>query len=169
MLLLNYCIPCIERYTMEIKNGSLYLVLKQQTPDIKTEENSLSKEENSLSKEEFLSKDFSNSTVLECQIQNDKNEILHYKNLKYINILKCIWYNIDDRFEKSFFKNNTTFNCSMTNIGKGYKYDETLNLYIQSKCANGTIKEIIHMITILKFHINISIKLNDDSTIYYKM
>jgi len=66
---------------------------------------------------------------------------------------------------------NTTFNISLKEDfegTKGYKWFSEIGLSVQRKDANGTLKEIMNMIRINKFKIDIGIKLSNGVDIYYK-
>ena len=65
---------------------------------------------------------------------------------------------------------NTNFNLHLADKkgDKGYNYNNDLNISIQSKNANETIKEIINMLDFNKYKMTIKIKLDNNKTIYYK-
>jgi len=60
--------------------------------------------------------------------------------------------------------------CKLTNeLGiNGSHKDPCLNLSIQNKCVNDTIKEIIRMVKFNKYTIKISIKLETGEIIHFK-
>jgi hypothetical protein len=64
---------------------------------------------------------------------------------------------------------NTTFNIKLTNENgnKGYEWCPEINMSIQRKDANGTLKEIIKMIKINNYKIDIGIKLSSNEMIKY--
>jgi len=66
---------------------------------------------------------------------------------------------------------NSTFNFKLTNEHglNGYHWDPCLKLLIQSKCANDTLMEIIRMVKFNKYTIKISIKLETDEIIHFKI
>jgi len=52
----------------------------------------------------------------------------------------------------SFILQNTTFNIKLTNENgnKGYHFYSEINMSVQAKDANGTFKEIIRILIIIK-------------------
>ena len=65
---------------------------------------------------------------------------------------------------------NTTFNCKLTNEKglNGYDWNKDLNMSIQGKNANLTMIEIINMIKLNKYNMDISITLIEGKEIYFK-
>lgn len=67
---------------------------------------------------------------------------------------------------------NTTFNFKLS-IEKrkkgddGYKWCPEINMYFQNKDAKGSIREIIKMIEITKYNIELSIKLDSEKLVKY--
>jgi hypothetical protein len=66
---------------------------------------------------------------------------------------------------------NTTFNFKLSNENglKGYNWSPEINMSFQNKDSNNTIKEIINMVKINKYNINICIRLESDKTILFKI
>ena len=65
----------------------------------------------------------------------------------------------------------TTFNMKLTNENglNGYKWCPKLNLSIQNKDANYTIKEILNMIKVNNYSIKITIQLETNTIIKFKL
>ena len=65
----------------------------------------------------------------------------------------------------------TTFNMKLTNHNglNGYKWCPKLNLSIQHKDTNNTVKEILNMIKINNYSIKINIKLETNYIIKFKL
>ena len=65
---------------------------------------------------------------------------------------------------------NTKFNFSLRNENgeKGFNWVPEINMSFQNKDSIGTLKEILNMIRVNKFNIDLSIELKDGSIIHYK-
>jgi hypothetical protein len=87
--------------------------------------------------------------------------------LKYQPILTDIWVSMPT--QKIF--QTTTFNMKLTNENGlyGYKWCPKLNVSIQYKDANHTMKEIINMIKVNCYSINITIQLETHLIIKFKL
>ena len=141
----------IDKYNIEIVNNTLILKLKDTIIYI--------------NEEELKKINITKSSIIECNIFNKNNNIVINKN-KYLSILLDIWKSMPIQM----ILQNTTFNMKLSNEnGKnGYYYDEDLKISIQHKDANNTFKEIIKMINLNKYNINITIKLENNEIINYK-
>jgi hypothetical protein len=87
---------------------------------------------------------------------------------KYKKILVDIFIKM---MEPTTIITNSTFNFKLTNEHglNGYHWDPCLKLSIQNKCANDTLIEIIRMVKFNKYTIQISIKLETDEIIHFKI
>ena len=65
----------------------------------------------------------------------------------------------------------STFNFKLTNENgeKGYKWCDDIHMSYQNKNAKGTLSEIIKMVKVNKFTINLSIKLKTSQIIHFKI
>jgi len=65
----------------------------------------------------------------------------------------------------------TTFNFKLTkeNGEKGYKWCDDISMSFQSKDARGTLKEILNMVKVNKFTIELSIKLETGRIVHFKI
>lgn len=65
----------------------------------------------------------------------------------------------------------TTFNFKLTNEKgeHGYNWNDSIRMSFQSKDSMGTLKEIINMVKVNKFTIKLSIKLETDRIIHFKI
>lgn len=109
------------------------------------------------SKEQLLKEDLTSSTIIECVVKN--NDIIISEKTKYRSILIDIWKLMSiERILQT-----TTFNFKLSNMNgiDGYNWNSELNISFQSKDATQTMKEIINMIEINKFNIEIKIKLKN--------
>jgi len=106
---------------------------------------------------ELLSKEFNNSKINYCIIKDNNDDIVSNDKNKWFLILKDIYKSSPT----STILQNTTFNIKLTNENgnKGYELCPEVNMSIQRKDANGTLKEIIKMIKINNYKIDIVIKL----------
>ena len=142
-------IPNIENYTQENINGELIFTLK----------------ESYITEDEFNRTILNSSKILDCIVKNGE-DIISNKS-KYRSILDDIW--ISMRAQKIL--QTTTFNMKLTkeNGLNGYKWCPKLNLSIQNKDAKYTIKEIINMVKVNNYSIQITIKLKTDRIIKFKL
>lgn len=146
-------IPNIETYIQEIINGELVL-----TPKVTT-------------KECFVTEDEINRTILKsskilnCIVKNGE-EIISDKT-GYQPILNDIWYSMPTQK----ILQTTTFNMKLTNENglKGYNWNSKLNLSIQGKDANKCMKEILNIIKVNNYSINITILLETEKIIKFKL
>lgn len=144
------CIKNIERYISEIINGDLILTPKNIY----------------ITEEEFNETIISNSTILKCLIKDEENNIISNK-LKYRPILNDIWISMPTQK----ILQTTTFNMKLTdeNGKNGYNYIPTLKISIQGKDAKNTMKEIIKMVKLNNYSLDISIELKTKKIINFKL
>ena len=120
---------------------------------------------NYIDENELYSKDLNNSIIESCLIL-DNDEIIS-NSMKYFRVLIDIYKSMS----ASTILQNTTFNIKLTNEKgyKGYYWCQEINMSVQRRDAIGTIKEIIKMIKINKYKINICIKLITNEKIRFKL
>jgi hypothetical protein len=166
----------IENYNLQFINGDLILKLKENyieeeeyEREIEEEEEyevefEIEEEKKYTTIEEFNRLRLNNSKILYCIIKNGE-EIISNK-FKYRAILNDVWETMP--IQKII--QNTTFNMKLTNENsiKGYIWSEKLKLSVQSKDSTYTMKEILNMIKINKYLLEISIKLSSGQIIHYK-
>lgn len=144
-------IPNINNYQQEIINNELVL-----TPIY-----------NYITLDELLDKNLTNSKINYCIITdtNTDNEVIS-NSIKYIKILIDIYKYLP----ASFILQNTTFNIKLTNENgnRGYTWYSEINMSVQRKEANLTFKEIIKMINLNNYKIDIEIELSNGESINYK-
>ena len=143
-------IPNINNYTQEIIDNILILIPIY----------------NYISLEELLLKSLSNSRIINCIIKDNEDEIICNSPNSYFRILIDIYKSLS----ASFILQNTTFNIKLTNENgiRGYIWCPEINMSVQGKDAKGTLKEIIKMINVNNYKIDIQIKLLNDEIINYK-
>jgi len=143
----------IQNYIIEYINGDLILTPKQQPIYI--------------TGVKLMMTPVTGSTVLECNINNVDGLSISSGKTKYKQILVDIFKTM----EPTTIIKNSTFNFKLTNEHglNGYHWDPCLKLSIQSKCANNTLMEIIRMVKFNKYTIKISIKLETDEIIHFKI
>lgn len=114
----------------------------------------------------FLNKDMVYSTINHCIIKNNEEEVISNSKGKWIGILIDIYKSLP----ASFILQNTTFNIKLTNEygNKGYIWHPEINMSVQGKDANGTLKEIMKMINKNNYKIDIGIILENEEIINYK-
>ena len=139
----------LESYKLEIINGEIIL-----TP-----------------KECFVTEDEINRTtlisseILKCVVKNGEEIISDETG--YQPILNRIW----ESMSTQKILQTTTFNMKLTNENglNGYKWNSKLNLSIQGKNANKCMKEILNMIKVNNYSINITIRLETEKIIKFKL
>jgi hypothetical protein len=144
-------IPNINNYHQAIINNELVLTPKY----------------NYITLDELLDKNLTNSKINYCIITdtNTDNEIIS-NSIKYSKILIDIYKYLP----ASFILQNTTFNIKLTNENgnRGYTWYSEINMSVQGKDSNGTFKEIIKMINLNNYKIDIGIELSNGEKINYK-
>ena len=144
-------IPNINNYHQAIINNELVL-----TPIY-----------NYITLDELLDKNLTNSKINYCIITdtNTDNEVIS-NSIKYSKILIDIYKYLP----ASFILQNTTFNIKLTNENgnRGYTWYSEINMSVQGKDSNGTFKEIIKMINLNNYKIDIGIELSNGEKINYK-
>ena len=138
-------IPNIQEFTQQIINGNL--VLTRITPFI--------------DEATLFRKNLRGSTIVECKINNTNNDIHKYKKL-----LIYLYSTTDIET----ILQNTILNISQQEIyDKGFEYYKQLGggLSIQGADARRTIKEIINIIKIKNYSMELKIKLKNDEIIRF--
>ena len=140
-------IPDIEKYTQEIINGELILTPK----------------ENYITEDEFNIILLNSSKITECIVKN-REKIISNKR-KYTTILRDIWKSMP--IQKIL--QTTNFNMKLTKEdGKnGYNWCQELKLSIQNKDSKYTMKEILNMVKVNNYSINLTIKLETGKIIHF--
>ena len=120
---------------------------------------------NYISIDVLLDLNLTNSRINYCIITDIEEEIISNSN-RYFRILIDIYKSLS----ASFILQNTTFNIKLTNEdgNKGYNWCPEINMSVQGKNSNGTLKEIIKMITLNNYKIDIEIELADGTKNNYK-
>ena len=143
-------IPNIEKYTQEIVNGVLIL-----TP-IKEY----------ITEEELNNLDLKGSKILEHTIKNGA-QIVSQLEKRWLFVLINIWKSMPAQK----ILQNTTFNFKLTNENglNGYVWRNEINMSVQNKETKSAIKEIIHMVKVNKYTIELSVKLKTERIIHFKI
>jgi hypothetical protein len=138
-------IPNIQEFTQQIINGNL--VLTRIIPFI--------------NEATLFKKNLRGSIITECKINNGNNDIKKYKKL--LIYLYSIT-NIDTILQ------HTILNISQQEIyDKGFEYYSQLGLSIQGTDSRRTLKEIINIIKINNYSMELKIKLKNDEIISFIM
>jgi len=133
----------IQEFTQQIINGNL--VLTRITPFI--------------DEATLFQKNLRGSTIKECKINNVNNDIHKYKKL-----LVFLYSTTDIET----ILQNTILNVSQEEIyDKGFEYYHQLGVSIQGADARRTLKEIINIIKIKKYSMELKIKLKNDDIIRF--
>jgi hypothetical protein len=133
----------IQEFTQQIINGNL--VLTRIIPFI--------------NEATLFQKNLRGSTITECKINNVNNDIHKYKKiLIYL-------YSTTDTVT---ILQNTTLHILQEEIhDRGFRYYTNLGLSIQGADARRTLKEIINIIQIKNYSMELKIKLNNDEVIRF--
>lgn len=145
----------INNYIQEIIDGDIILTPKK----VYISENEINKI------------NIKKSKIQECLIKNNE-EIISIKK-SYRGLLINIWKYIliSNLSTRRQLMKQSTFNMKLTNENgeKGYYWNSDINMSIQDKDATGTFKEIINMVKLNNYTLNISIKLETDRIIHFKI
>ena len=143
------CIPNIADYTQEVINGNLILTPKKQY----------------MTENELNMTQITHSAIKECIIK--KEEATISTNTSYRSVLVDIWKSMPTQQ----ILQTTTFNFKLTNENgeKGYRWCDGICMSFQNKDANGTLTEIINMVKVNKFTIELSIKLETGRIVHFKI
>ena len=108
--------------------------------------------------------DYTSSIIEESIIVNRDGDIVS-DNKKFRGILVDIWKTM----EKQDILDNTTFKFKSGNKRglKGYKWFEPINMSFQNKDSNKTLKEILNMVKVNNFAIDLSITLKTGEVIHF--
>jgi len=105
-------------------------------------------------------KELLKSSIIKCKINDDD-----IKNKNYMSILKHIY----DKLEKQNIIDNTILINKEGNINtKDFNYIKKHNLSVKSPCVFSKFQEIINMVNINKWNMEIQIKLNNEKIINIK-
>tara|TARA_Y100000389_G_C17435478_1_gene505256 strand:+ start:738 stop:1298 length:561 start_codon:yes stop_codon:yes gene_type:complete len=110
--------------------------------------------------------DIKGSKILECIIKDSEGTIiLNKKNSSFRSILIHIWKQIG---QEKILK-QSTFNFKLPNeqTTSSYNWCNDINMSFQNKDADKTLKEILNIIKLNMFTINLSIKLTTGKIIHY--
>ena len=136
-------IPNIEEYTQQIINGGLVLTRINPFMDEAT----------------LFQQNLGGSIITECKINNINNDIHKYKKL-----LIYLYSTTDIET----ILQNTILNISQEEIyDKGFKYYKQLRVSIQGANTRRTLKEIINIIKIKNYSMELKIKLKNDEVIRF--
>lgn len=137
----------IDNYSIIIKNGEMIL-----TPIIRK-----------ITDDDLNIISLTHSNIIKTIIMNNE-ELISNKN-KYNSILIDIYKSMPTQK----IVQNTNMNIKLTNENgkKGYIFYPELNLSIQGKDANGTLKEIINLVKINNYKFDIYIRLETNELINY--
>ena len=61
------------------------------------------------------------------------------------------------------------FKLTRENGDKGYRWNSDINMSFQNKNANGAVKEIVNMVKVNNLSIQLTIKLEDDRVVKFKI
>ena len=120
-------------------------------------------EKKHLTKEQLENTSLTNSNIQDCEVSNSDNEVIS-NDISYRGIFVKILKTCKPR-DAIILLTNTEPGKHTT---KGFNYIEELQISFQGKDSNGTIKDILTLVEANGYLINITIKLKDNTFIYYK-
>ena len=107
----------------------------------------------------LFQKNLRGSTITECKINNINNDIYKYKKL-----LIYLYSSTDIEI----ILQNTILNISQQEIyDKGFEYYNQLGVSVQGADARRTLKEIINIVKIKNYSMELKIKLKNDEIIRF--
>lgn len=108
---------------------------------------------------EIKNYDFISSKIVACHISNKENHIISDNKIQFNKILIDIWKTID----RDILINISTFKFKTTDEQgtKGFNWCEPINLSFQSNNANGSMREILHIVKSKNYKLRMSIKLKN--------
>lgn len=142
-------IPNIKNYTQEIVNGELILTPKQQ-------------KHRHITENEFDNTNFSGSFIVECEVK--KEEEIISTNKKYICVLIDIWKTMPT--QKILQTTTFRFREAHANCVKGYNWCDEIRMSFENKDVKETLKELLHMVKVNNYSINLTVKLESGEIIH---
>ena len=108
---------------------------------------------------EIKNYDFISSKIVACHISNKENHIISDNKIQFNKILIDIWKTID----RDILINISTFKFKTKDEQgtKGFNWCEPINLSFQSNNANGSMREILHIVKSKNYKLRMSIKLKN--------
>jgi hypothetical protein len=142
-------IPDIVNYLQEIVEGVLILTPRRRY----------------ITEPEFEALKLINSTIIECEVKRGDTIISRKK--KYQSILNDIW----PLLPTQRLLQTTTYNMYADDMKgyNGYYWSSVAKMSVQRKDANGAMKEILHMVRMNRYTMDISIRLELGQIIYFKI
>lgn len=159
------CIPNIKNYIQEIINDELILTPRENyIQDIMDGKLLLITPKKYITEDELNKSILKSSKILNCIVKNGE-EIISNKT-KYRSILTDVWKSMPTQK----ILQTTTFNIKLTNENgiDGYIWSPELKLSIQNKETKYTMKELLNMIKVNNYSIQISIQLVTGQIINFK-
>ena len=133
----------IQQYSQQILNGNLILTRLIPVVDVAT----------------LFQKNLRGSTILECKINNMIRDIKKYKKLLI---------NLYSETDIETIIENTTLNIKREErYDKGFQYYSNLRISIQGSDTRKTLHEIINIIQINNYSMELKIKLINDEVIRF--
>ena len=141
-------IPNIDGYVQEIINGELILTPKKVY----------------ITEDQLYLNCLLKSKIIQCIINTEDRVI---SNKRYLSVLTDVW----SEMPTQKILQNTTFNFKLTDEKgeKGYKWIDKIKMSCQGKDANSTMKEIVDMVKLNNYTMDISIKLDNEKIINFKI
>ena len=139
----THIIPDIDQYTIEIRDNTLFLHRKIRD----------------LTSDELSSMSFAHSTLVHCIVQHTTNgqAIISTDRTKFRHVLTDVFAAIP----MPLLRQVTTFKMEPTNMHgvNGYQWCEPLGLSIQGKDATSTLREIVRLVELNQYSLEVVVEL----------
>jgi len=137
-----------HQYTQQLVNGNIIFTRINTTPYI---------DRNSL-----FEKNLRNSNIIECKINN-----INTNQYKYKSLLLFLYKNINNR---ELIIQQTNLNIvPYEKHNSGFTYHREFNFSIQGADARSTLKEIINMVNIMNYSMELKIQLQDGEILHFNI
>lgn len=122
------------------------------------------KEKENITERELSQVSLANSKILNCEIKDREETISNAKKFRPTAI--AIW----KKMPTQRILQTTTFNFKLEKVNgeKGYLWNKDIMMSFQNKDATGTLKEILKMVKLNNFTIDLTIRLRTGKIIHFK-
>ena len=141
----------IENYTIEFINGDLIFTPKKSY----------------ITDEDLILELVPTSRIYECVINTENGETISNFQKSYRMILIDIWKSMPSQK----ILQTTSFNIKLTNENdlNGYKWCPEINMSVQAKDQDETLKEIIKLVKINNYSLSLSLKICNNDIVCFRV
>ena len=145
----THIIPDIDQYTIEIRDNTLFVQRKIRD----------------LTSAELSSMSFTHSTIVHCIVKHTTNgqAIISTDRTKFRQVLKDVFA----AMPRPLLRQVTTFNLNPINMHgvNGYQWSEPLGLSIQGKDATSTLREIVRLVELNQYSLEVVVELREGNRV----